>query len=98
MGRQDHEARAAGTPGAGKPYVRIRGVVVPSAWDARGRITQVAISGSDEQEYRVRKEGSGLDLGEMLHLCVEVTGRVLSDEAGGREILVEGFKKADLDP
>lgn len=74
--------------------VRIKGVVVPSAWDSQGRITQVAVSGADEREYRVRREGSGLELEEMLHLAVEVKGHLISDGCGGQEILVKEFCKA----
>jgi hypothetical protein len=75
--------------------VSLRGIVVPSCWDSRGKVTQVAICCPDEKEYRVRQEGLGRGLGDMIHLCVEVTGRLIPDGRGGQEILVSGFRKAD---
>lgn len=75
--------------------VNIRGLVVPSAWDTKGRVIQVAICCPDEKEYRVRHEGLGVGLEEMIHRCVEVTGRLIPDGKGGQEIVVAQFRKAD---
>lgn len=75
--------------------VSIKGIVVPSGWDSDGRVIEVAICCPDEKEYRVRKEGLGLSLAKMIHLCVEVTGRLIPDGKGGQEILVAQFFKAE---
>lgn len=75
--------------------VSIRGIVVPSAWDSKGNVTQVAICCPDEKEYKVRREGLGLVLEQMMRLCVEVKGQLVLDGEKGHEILVEQYRKAD---
>lgn len=70
-------------------WIRVRGVVVPHSWDSQGNILEIAISGSNEVDYRVIKEGKGLELQDMLHRAVEVSGRVTQGTREGEwEILV----------
>lgn len=70
-------------------WVRIKGVVVPHSWDSEGNILEIAISGSDEVDYRVKKEGKGLELEGLLHRSVEVSGKVTQGTREGEwEILV----------
>lgn len=95
MRREDPGALAKGQVWNFSPRVSIRGIVVPSAWDSKGKVIQVAICCPDEKEYRVRPEGFGPALEEMIHLCVEVTGQLVPDGKGGQEILVAEFREAD---
>ncbi len=95
MCHEEPSAQAQRASCGAPSHVSIKGIVVPSEWDSRGTVTQVAICSPDEKEYRVRQEGLGPGLGEMIHLCVEVTGQLISDGKGGHEILVWDFRKAD---
>jgi hypothetical protein len=72
----------------GQEWVKVKGVVVPHAWDQDGRILQIAIAGSDEREYPVKREGRGRELESMLHRPVEVVGKIISGEGGSREIVI----------
>lgn len=92
---KDPRVTSKGDTWAFPSAVSIKGIVVPSAWDSDGRVTQVAVCSPDEKEYRVRQEGLGLGLKEMIHLCVEVTGQLIPDGKGGKEILVSEFREAD---
>jgi hypothetical protein len=41
---------------------KIRGVVVPMAWDERGNVVAIALSTHDEDEYAIDKEGRSLPM------------------------------------
>jgi len=72
----------------GQEWVKVKGVVVPHAWDQDGRILQIAIAASDEREYPVRREGRGRELEGMLHRPVEVLGKIISREGSSQEIVI----------
>jgi hypothetical protein len=59
---------------------KIRGVVIPTAWDDQGNVTRIAISSHDEKEYQVDPKGKGPEL--LLHIRkeVEVAGVVREEE------------------
>jgi hypothetical protein len=59
---------------------KIRGVVIPTAWDDQGNVTRIAISSHDENEYQVDPKGKGPEL--LLHIRkeVEVAGVVREEE------------------
>jgi hypothetical protein len=57
-----------------KELFSIRGLIVPVDWDAMGRVTAVAISTFDEEEYLVSGKGKGNELLTFLRKVVEVEG------------------------
>lgn len=74
--------------GSFQPWVKLKGVVVPHAWDNEGKVLQIAIAASDEREYPVRREGKGRELESMLHRAVEVVGRIITGEGSSQEIII----------
>jgi len=64
---------------------KIRGVVIPTAWDDQGNVTGIALSSHDENEYQVDSKGKGPEL--LLHIRkeVEATGTVREEE--GKKIV-----------
>lgn len=69
----------------------IRGLVVPVDWDETGKVTAVAISTFDEEEYIVSRKGKGSELLTFLRKVVEVEGipSVVEDE---RMITVKRYR------
>ena len=59
---------------------KIRGVVVPIAWDESGRVMGIAISTWEEDEYVVDLEGKGKELLSHIRDEVEVIGRTRDED------------------
>ena len=65
---------------------KVRGIVVPIAWDDSGHITAIGISTWDEDEYVVDFAGKGKELLSHIRDEVEVIGRTRAEE--NRKIIV----------
>jgi hypothetical protein len=72
--------------------VTVRGIVMPVDWDERERVTSVAVSSVDEQEYVVAESGALRKLLRHVNEVVEVTGVVTENEYGEKTITVERFE------
>ena len=64
---------------------KIRGVVIPTAWDDQGNVTGIAISSHDENEYQVDPKGKGPEL--LLHIRKEVEAAGVVREEEGKKIV-----------
>jgi hypothetical protein len=64
---------------------KIRGVVIPTAWDDLGNVTGIAISSHDENEYQVDHKGKGPEL--LLHIRKEVEAAGVVREEEGKKIV-----------
>ena len=69
----------------------ITGVIIPADWDQDGRITGVAISTHDEDEYLVQGRAKGTELVRLLRKEVEVTGWAELDQ-GKKTITVKDYR------
>lgn len=69
----------------------VTGVIIPSDWDRDGKITEVAISTHDEDEYLVRRRAKGTELARLLRKEVEVTGWTASEQ-GKKTIVVKDYR------
>jgi hypothetical protein len=68
----------------------VAGIVLPSEWDATGRVMAVTIAGFDEKLYLVADTGIGPTLIGHLRQAVSARGRV--ETVNGRmRLAVEGF-------
>ena len=82
---------------------KIRGVIIPTAWDDQGNVTGIAISSHDENEYQVDPKGKGPEL--LLHIRKEVEASGVVREEEGKKIVrirkytvKEGVEAADIYP
>ena len=80
---------------------KIRGVVIPTAWDDQGNVTEIAISSHDENDYQVDHKGKGPEL--LLHIRKEVEASGVVREEEGKKIVrirkytvKEGIEAADI--
>lgn len=64
---------------------KIRGVVIPTAWDDQGNVKGIAISSHDENEYQVDPRGKGPEL--LLHIRKEVEASGVVREEEGKKIV-----------
>jgi hypothetical protein len=64
---------------------KIRGIIIPTAWDDQGNVTGIAISSHDENEYQVDQKGKGPELLLYIRKEVEAAGVVREDE--GKKIV-----------
>jgi hypothetical protein len=69
----------------------VTGVIIPAAWDRDGRVTGVAISTHDEDEYLVKRQAKGTELVRLLQKEVEVTGWAALDQ-GNKTIVVKDYR------
>ncbi|MGE5839583.1 MAG: hypothetical protein ACM34H_06580 [Deltaproteobacteria bacterium] len=69
---------------------KIRGVVIPTAWDDQGNVTGIAISSHDENEYQVDPRGKGPELLLHIHKEVEAAG-VVRDEEGKKIVRIRKY-------
>jgi hypothetical protein len=82
---------------------KIRGVIVPTAWDEQGNVTGIAISSHDENDYLVDQKGKGPEL--LLHIRQEVEAAGVVREDEGKKIVrirkytvIEGIETANIVP
>ena len=82
---------------------KIRGVIIPIAWDDQGNVTGIAISSHDENEYQVDHKGKGTEL--LLHIRKEVEAAGVVREEEGKKIVrirtytvKEGIEAANIYP
>jgi hypothetical protein len=57
-----------------KDNIKLKGLIVPAQWDKGGRITGIAISCFDEEEYQVLMDEIGGGLMNFLHRSVQIVG------------------------
>lgn len=70
---------------ASSKVTKIRGVIVPTAWDDQGNVTGIAISSHDENEYQVDPKGKGSEL--LPHIRKEVDAAGVVREEEGKKIV-----------
>jgi hypothetical protein len=82
---------------------KIRGVIIPTAWDDQGNVTGIAISSHDENEYLVDHKGKGPEL--LFHIRKEVEAAGVVREEEGKKIVrirkytvKEGIEAAEIYP
>ena len=59
---------------------RIKGIVIPAAWDQNGKIISLAIATDDEQEYIIETRQIFTKLKSLLREEVVVTGTIRQTE------------------
>lgn len=64
------------------------GIVMPIEWDAHDRVTAVALSATDDEEYLIENGDKFLDL---IQKCIEATGKVKRDRKAPRSITIKRF-------
>jgi hypothetical protein len=74
-----------------KRLPKIKGIVIPSGWDAHGNVKQISLHTSDETEYRVERGGVGQQLIAHIHSKVEATGKIREQLDGHLYINVRRF-------
>ncbi len=72
--------------------ISIKGIVIPSGWDAAGGITAIRISAADEVEYLVSAAGRGSELLALIHQSVIVGGVLETDRHGMRVLRVDAYQ------
>ena len=70
----------------------VRGVVIPTAWDAQGRVVAAGLSADDEQEYLLEQGPLASELLAKVRQEVEVRGRVTVRSDGVKTIGVESYR------
>ena len=72
--------------------IEIRGVVVPVAWDAQGRVVAAGLAGVDEEEYLLTPGHPQAQVLGLLHSEVVVRGRLCRHPDGRKQINVESLR------
>lgn len=70
--------------------ITIRGLIMPVNWDERGKVTAIAASTFDEEEYLLEYNKKIDQLFSLLRKEVEVTGYVREEE-GEKVMMVKKF-------
>lgn len=65
--------------GSADGSVRLRGIILPAAWDEAGRVTVTALSTYDEQVFPLDAGALGVDLTIFLRKDVEVMGEFVGE-------------------
>jgi hypothetical protein len=73
----------------------ITGIVIPDKWDADGKIVAVTIHTNDEKVFPVEQSIIGIDLLDLIHKEVEVTGKIRERFDGKTSIGVKSYKIMD---
>lgn len=71
---------------------KIRGLVVPYAWDEKGDVLEIVIDTPDEKRYHVDSDETGISLVPFIRNVIEVTGQVYRDRFGRQAISVETYE------
>ena len=70
--------------------VTIRGLIIPVNWDEKGKVTAIAASAFDEEEYLLVNNKKVEPLFSLIRKVVEVTGSV-REERGKKIMTVQKF-------
>ena len=73
----------------------ISGIVIPSQWDANGKVLAVTIHANDEKVFLVERTKIGNDLLNLIHKEVEVMGKIRERFDGKTSIGIKSYKTAD---
>ena len=65
---------------------KIRGLIVPVAWDSKGTVTEVAVAAYNEDEYLLNSNTKAEELLSLIHKEVEIIG-VTTGASGNRPII-----------
>ena len=71
---------------------KIRGLVLPYAWDEKGDVLEIVIDTPDEKRYHIDSDETGSSLIPFIRNVVEVTGQVYRDRFGRKAISVETYE------
>ena len=71
--------------------IRIRGLIVPSAWDDKGSVTSISISTFNEDEFLVKKDSITKKLLPYIREGIEVSGFV-REENGVKIIEIKSYQ------
>ncbi|MBC8392023.1 MAG: hypothetical protein H8E17_05595 [Deltaproteobacteria bacterium] len=70
----------------------IKGIIIPSQWDDKGKIIGVSINSNDEKAYLIEPIGAGKDLLNLIHQKLAVRGKVRQRIDGNKLIRVTDCK------
>jgi len=70
----------------------IKGIIIPSQWDDKGKIIGVSINTNDEKEYLIELFGAGKDLLSLIHQKVAVRGKIRQRIDGSKLIRITSYK------
>lgn len=71
--------------------ITIRGILLPVDWDEDGHVIALALSGTDEREYRIEVNDKKAELLALLQKEVEVTG-LLRERTGNSVIVLTTYR------
>lgn len=69
----------------------LRGIILPSQWDKKGRVMRISLNTHDEKEYIIDYSGRGKELRNHLKELIEVDGKVLQRLGGSLYLKVKSF-------
>lgn len=72
--------------------IEIRGVLVPVAWDAQGRVVAAGLAGVDEEEYLLASGHPKVQVLGLIQKEVVVRGRLGRTADGRKQINVESLR------
>ena len=72
--------------------IAIKGLVIPSDWDRRGRIMSIVFAAADEKEYHIRPDGVLREFWALIHHELEVVGWVSTTKERSHLLDVEDYK------
>lgn len=70
----------------------IRGVIIPTSWDAEGRVVAAGIAADDEQEYLLERGPLTSELLGLIRQEVEVGGQVIVHASGSQRLKVYSYR------
>ena len=71
--------------------ITVRGILLPVDWDENGHVIALALSGTDEKEYRIEVNDKKAELLALLQKEVEITG-LLRGRAGNSLIVLSDYR------
>ena len=69
----------------------ITGIIMPSNWDDRGRIIEIALYTDTEEVYTVERNRLTGELMNFLHRSVEINGKISQHPSGNKTIAAQDF-------
>jgi len=73
-------------------HTRIRGIVLPVDWDAKGNAIKAAIFTANEEEYLIEENDKSKQLLNLMQQEVDVKG-IVREESGQKTVMIVGYRK-----
>jgi len=80
-----------------KKEIKLTGILVPMDWNTKGKITEIGISATNEEEYKIYKSSPFFDeLQKLISQQIYLSGSIILNQDGKPLLHVKNYRLCQL--